>query len=289
MEETVIAHAVEAAVRYRLLLTLAAARHMGDSWKTLATVSDQDVDRAAVTGRSLPRQAPVLSLPKLQAVLLSHLAGSPPERVDALWALMDRDQDGMLDEDEMNKVCEMAVQPVRMALERFFREAVEAYSVLMPLPPLDDSRSLDGLATKGWSQRRRERKAKNVLMQMFQRALRRHFVDEVEMPHRLRCIYAWAGKSHQNNSVDSVLVDEAGWSGRKRYVELNPKISLPEFREVQREHFAHLDRVGEEFLQSFREDLLILQGKGRQRHELIRDCSLFLAGVCSLDFLISSL
>jgi hypothetical protein len=124
---------------------------------------------------------------------------------------------------------------------------------------------------------------------MFERTLRVHFLDEVEMPHRLRCIYAWANKGHQGNKIDSVLVDESGWTGRKRYVELNPKIFLPEFREVQREHFGHLDLVGQEFVKSFREELWIDQGKRRNRKKLMRNSALFLAAVGSTDFLIGML
>ena len=112
---------------------------------------------------------------------------------------------------------------------------------------------------------------------------------EVEMPHRLRCIYAWANKGHQDNKIQSVVVDEIAWTGRKRYVELPPKISLPEFRQVQQEHFTHLDRVAAEYLKSFREDLWIRQGKGRQRAELYRDCALFMAVVCGIDYIIITL
>ena len=77
-----------------------------------------------------------------------------------------------------------------------------------------------------------------------------------------------------------------GWSSRKRYVELSPKISLPEFREVQQVHFTHLDRIGAEILASSREDLWVLQGKGRQNRELMRDCFAFLAAVSVIDYLI---
>ena len=121
---------------------------------------------------------------------------------------------------------------------------------------------------------------------MFKNATKNHFIDEVEINHRLRCIYAWAEKEHQGNKLDSVLVEDEGWTGRKRYVELSPKISLPEFREVQQEHFTHLDRVGKEILKSFREDLWIQQGKRRQQSELIRDCLAFLAVVSVADYLI---
>ena len=190
-------------------------------------------------------------------------------------------------EAEMNQVCRLAIQPVQSALETIMMEALNAYPVRAPLPE-------EGMETKvpvpaGWRQRRKETKEKKRLVKMFQKTLRKHFEDEVEMPHRLRCIYAWANKAHQDNKIDSVMVEEEGWSGRQRYVELNPKISLPEFREVQQEHFTHLDRVGAEFLKSFREDLWVAQGKGRQNRELMRDCALFLTVVCFADYIIMSL
>ena len=69
-------------------------------------------------------------------------------------------------------------------------------------------------------------------------------------------------------------------------MELPPKISLAEFREVQQEHFTHLDRVASELLKSFHEDLWVVQGNGRQTAELIRDCSIFMFVVCAVDYAI---
>jgi hypothetical protein len=100
-------------------------------------------------------------------------------------------------------------------------------------------------------------------------ALKHHFENELEMPHRLRCIYGWANKQHQDNKMDSILVHEEGGGvvtsvvGRKRYVELHPKIALNEFREVQGIHFQQLDRIGQECLSSFREDLWIQYTEGK--------------------------
>ena len=71
--------------------------------------------------------------------------------------------------------------------------------------------------------------------------------------------------------------------GRKRYVELEPKISYAEFRKEQERHFPHLDKIGEEIAFSFKEDLWVLQGKGRQNKELKRDCFLFLLTVSLID------
>jgi hypothetical protein len=277
-------------LRLHLLLALGAAEHLKDSWKALTAVTDQDVDRAAVRGESVESQTSTVRLDRAVAVLAAHLHGNCSDRVDALWSLVDRDQDGLLDEVEMVRVCELAVEPYRRALKRTFQEALRANPVREPLALLDAG---DGKAAPspppGWRQRRRDARERKRLTASFERTLRVHYLDEVEMPHRLRCIYAWANKSHQDNKIDSVMVDESGWTGRKRYVELQPKIALSEFREVQREHFKHLDRVGGEFINSFREELWIAQGKGRNRKKLIRNCSLFLAVLCTTDLMIGML
>lgn len=131
-----------------------------------------------------------------------------------------------------------------------------------------------------------ERKAKKQLNRMFQRSCKKHFEDEVEINHRLRCIYAWANKQDQENKIESVLVDADGWSGRKRYVELSPKISEEEFREVQSVHFNHLDQIGVEIVKSFREDLWVAQGRGRERSELVQSSLLFLTAVSVVDLAI---
>jgi len=279
---------------YRLVLAQAAAETMQSSWKTLTTVSDQDLDRAAVEGKS-KSDLEVSSLPadKVQAVLKSFLAGTASDRVDRIWDLMDRDQDGRVDETEMVQVCDMAVAPVRTCLEKSWNEAIDA-SLVCPVEVADTKdvteEASDSIPKLTWRQRRREAAAKRKLTRTFKQMLARHFSEEVEQPHRLRCIYAWANKMHQDNMIESVLVesDEAvtGFSGRKRYVELRPKIRLDEFREVQQEHFTHLDRVGVEFMKSFREDLWVIQGKGRESKELWRDSAIFMTVVCITDFAI---
>ena len=109
-------------------------------------------------------------------------------------------------------------------------------------------------------------------------AIKYNFEDDLEMPHRLRCIYAWANKGHQDNKMDNVHID-TGLRGRKRYgVELTPKISLLEFREVQQEHFPHLDRISEEMMKSFRDDLLVEQGKCRQSGTEVQWNTLYFMG-----------
>jgi hypothetical protein len=299
-----------AVVRYRLLMARAAAEMLMESWTMLTTVADQDIDRAAVQGQSEASSSSTLPMDKLHAVLHSFFADTASARVDALWHLRDhRDQDGCLNEEEMNQVCELAIRPVHKALERLLDEALEASPVALEIPSPPPPRhvgaagdvdpttntSISSVTTTpppptppGWRQRRREKREKKRLQRMFAKTLKRHFTDEVEMPHRLRCIYAWANKAHQENKIDSVMVDETGggWSGRQRYVELHPKISLDEFREVQKVHFTHLDRVGAEIIKSFREDLWVLQGKKRTNKELMRDCAMFLTAVCIIDYII---
>lgn len=277
----------QSVVRFRLLLTKAMAENMMNSWKTLTAVSDQDVDRAAVLGETLePRST--LSMEQLHQVLQGYLTGTCQDRVVAVWNLLDHDHDSLLDEVEMNNVCRTVIQPVQTALSTLMQETLDAYPVRAPLPALDAT-GADEVPRPGWRQRRREAKAKKKLLKMFQQTLKKHFEDEVEMPHRLRCTYAWAEKAHQDNKISSIQVEEAGWSGRQRHVELNPKISLSEFREVQELHFTHLDRIGAEYLKSFREDLWVSQGKRRQNNELLRDCGIFLSVVCVVDYIIIAL
>lgn len=125
-------------------------------------------------------------------------------------------------------------------------------------PPLPEAGQKEGEEEEppklGFMARRRQTAAGRRLQKLMKGAVMYHFENEAEMPQRLRCIYAWAEKEHQDNKIDSVHVD-TGLGGRKRYVELQAKISLPEFREVQQVHFTHLDRVGQEIVKSFREDL----------------------------------
>ena len=277
----------DAVTRFRLQLTRAAAEHLRVSWKTLTTVSDADVDRAATQGEQLERQAKTVSLSKIHAVLRSHVGGTCADRLDAMWELLDRDGDGLLDEQEMNDVAFLCLTPYQQALPQLFDDAIEAYPIRAPLPEIG-STTTEVPQPKGFRQRRRETKLKKRLTKAFQKSCQNHFQDEVEINHRLRCIYAWAEKAHQDNKLDSVMVDE-GWSGRKRYVELSPKISLVEFREVQSIHFTHFGRIGAEILKSYREDLWVMQGKGRQNKELFRDSLLFLAGVSAIDYIILSL
>ena len=272
-----------AVVRFRLLLTQAAVEHLKESWTVLTTISDGDVDRAAVKGEKIEPQMSTIPVTNVYKFLYAHTSGTCADRVDVCWELLDHDGDGLLDESEMNNVALLCLTPVQSALVTLFQEALEAYPVRALMPEIGDEPQIP--EPKGWQNRRKEAKAKKLLLKMFQNSCKNHFEDEVEINHRLRCVYGWAEKKHQGNKLESILVDD-GWSSRKRYVELSPKVSLPEFREVQKEHFGHLDQMGKEILSSFREDLWVLQGKGRQNRELMRDCFAFLTVVSVLDYLI---
>jgi hypothetical protein len=277
----------EAVIRFRLLLVKSAVDQILGSWDTLTIVSDADIDRAAVKGIAMKSQAESVSLSKVYAYLQASATGSCSDRVTAAWNLLDRDDDGRLDEVEMNRVAFMCLDVEKDALVSLFTEALDAYPCRAPLPETGSEDQLP--VPKGWRQRRKENVVRKKLLKMFKISCKNHFRDEVEINHRLRCIYAWAEKADQDNKVESVLVDAAGWSGRKRYVELPPKISEAEFREVQEIHFTHLDRIGTEILKSFREDLWVSQGKRRERKDLARDCLLFLTAVSAIDFVILSL
>jgi len=277
---------MDSVTRYRLLLVKSAIDHVLKSWKIFTTVSDADIDRAAAEGIALQPELDTISLNKVVSFLQQAVSGSCSSRFSAAWDLMDRDQDGLLDEEEMHQVVHFCLNCETKALEVLFEEALDAFSVRAPLSAIGNEEHLSA-APKGWRERRATKKVKKRLLKMFQKSCTKHFDVEVEINHRLRCIYAWANKADQDNQMKSILVDEqVGWSGRKRYVELSPKISEAEFREVQAIHFKHLDRLGVEIITSFREDLWVLQGKRRERKELVRNSFLFLAGVSAIDYVI---
>jgi len=276
----------DSVIRYRLLLTKSAIEHLMMSWNILTTVSNGDIDRAAAEGIALESELKTVSLENIIAFLQKFVSGSSSDRTSAAWDLIDRDHDGSLDEEEMNQAVHLCLGIEVKAMQTLFEETIDVFPVRAPLSSMDD---IDNLAAtpKGWRQKRAEKKTKKLLLKMFQQSCKKHFEVEVEINHRLRCIYAWANKVDQDNQLKSVLVDEeVGWTGRKRYVELSPKITEAEFREVQRIHFKHLDRLGSEIVSSFREDLWVLQGKRRERKDLIRNSFLFLTAVSAVDYVI---
>jgi len=281
------------------------------------------VDRAATTGQTLTA-AQSISLQDLHEVLKAFGTGSCQERVEALWNLMDKDNDGLLDQAEMDEVVYMSVAPVEDAFRFYINDCLEVWpmrSAGMPSisadhlkePRDDGDRELatgaGGAKNKlgfygRWKGKREEKKARQIFLKMMEKAVKNHFNVEVETPHRLRCAYAWSEKTHQDGKVESVLVSDnnegiegaesdsssstSGFlsGGRKRYVELDPKISYEEFRAVQKEHFSHLDRVGEELCKSFKEEMWVHQGKGRQYQELKKESLAFLGVVTLIDLAI---
>ena len=300
---------------YRILLLRATARTLLDNWDTLTTVTSGDIDRAAVSKTAVLPIRTTVKAKKIQLLFTAYANGSCKEWVESWWNLIDDDCDGLLDEEEMNSSVNLTMKPVHTALLNMVQLSLEVCPVRTVGNEIDNAWYLGGedvsdihttskinetIATTpvrssnskkmSWRNRRRELKARTLLTKTFEATLARHFRDQVETPHRLRCIYAWADKSHQSNKLDSIVVDSSDdWGaassivGRKRYVELLPKISYTEFRNEQAIHFPHLDKVGEEIVMSFKEDLWVLQGKRRQSKELRRDGLLFLFGISLVD------
>jgi hypothetical protein len=234
------------------------------SWETYTVPTDAGIDRAAARHGSATVKRSTIRKDKLLAVLAQ---GSLP----ACWDLMAKDDDGLLDQQEMNQVCDQVLKTAKVAVKDLMSDAL------------------------GEPVSRKDKRNHRRCHKDFDRTLKQHFEYELELPHRLRCIYTWANKAHQSNKIDSVVVEEEGGGiatsvmGRKRYVELHPKISLDEFQEVQKIHLPELDEPALEYLRSYRSDLLVKQGKGRQNRDVMRDCSLFFTGVCVVDYVVLSL
>ena len=298
---------------YRTLLLRACAQTLLENWDKLTTITSGDIDRAAVSKTSLPPHRTTVNAKNIPKLFDAYANGSCNEWVQSWWNLIDDDGDGLIDEEEMNSCVNLAMKPAHMALLDVVYLSLE----VCPLrtfgsadtnawflggedisdisatgggtdPPA--ASSSDPVRKFAWRNRRRELKARGALAKTLRATLGRHFRDQVEAPHRLRCIYAWADKSHQNNKLDSIVVDSNDdWGaasssvGRKRYVELHHKISYPEFRKEQARHFPHLDKIGEEIAMSFKEDLWVMQGKRRQNRELRQHGVLFLFGISLVD------
>ena len=298
----------ECAEYFRILLIQSILQDLSTKWDDIVKISDADLDRAATTGSHLEPSTTV-SLEKIHNVLHAFAQGTCQDRVEALWKLADKDQDGLIDQVEMDQVVYMSIAPVEDALRVFVEDCIEVWPMRLPLrSPNAEVELGENLPQKGryqlWKDAREEKKIKKKLLKFMDRAIKKHFEIDVEVPHRLRCSYAWAEKQHQDGKVESVLVESSGdgddgsedtkssptntggflSGGRKRYVELDPKISYPEFRSVQKEHFPHLDRVAEELCISLKEELWIYQGTGRQNQEVKRESIAFLAVVSLIDY-----
>ncbi|KAL3802252.1 hypothetical protein HJC23_001796 [Cyclotella cryptica] len=309
----IITQAFSTSVRvYKTLILRAVAQTLHDNWDSLTTLTSGDIDRAAVSnpGSAQQQQRTTVNAKSIKKIFESYNTSPCCNWVESWWELMDADNDGLIDQEEMNTVVDLAMKPIHSALKHIVDMSLEVCPSRRvglvkgagnawflggdDTSSLEDTKTNTNLSTSNtltWRNRRAELNSRKIITKTFLSTLNRHFRDQVETPHRLRCIYAWAEKSHQNNKIDSILVDASEeWGaassivGRKRYVELEPKISYQEFRDVQVKHFPQLDKLGEEIVVSFKEDLWVLQGKRRQNAELRRDCFLFLAGVSLVDF-----
>jgi hypothetical protein len=270
---------------YRILLLEACINYLLTKWDDVVKVVDADKDRAAATGILL-NVPETVSVGDLHRVLEAFGKHGCEERVSALWNLMDHVVDGLLNQIEMEEVVKMSIQPVEDALTAFVKDCVHVWPLRCPPPNLpitgshreDEIMMHDNERNKGryrkWKDQRNEKKAQEIFLKLLKKTIKRHFEIDVEVAHRLRCCYAWAEKEHQGGKVTSILVDNSNdtmegengnassnagdsggrgffASGRKRYVELDPKISYQEFREVQKDIFQHLDRVSEELCNGF--------------------------------------
>jgi len=297
-----------------------------DGGDAITVDADSNADDATTTSAT----SPPASLP------LAAPASATKRTTEAYWNLIDRDNDGMIDQAEMDKVVQWSLQPVKRAFQLFVEEALDVAPLRQQQTiatieeeeekvamNTNDTADADASSTTkssssggGWYSKRKtrklEQKSKKILLKLLKRTVQKHFEIDVETPHRLRCIYAWADKKHQNGMVDSVLVEEhnpnqqggggddgdgssksgGGFmgllgTGRTRYVELDPKISYDEFKIIQEEHFPHLDKASRELCTSLKEDIWVHQGKGRQNLELKREITGFLILVGLIDVAIT--
>ncbi len=328
-------------------------------WNDLTKVSSSDQDRAATRGEEISEREEGyrkrMNVHKLHDLINTYMMNSTcSDRIQGLWKVMDKDNDGMIDQEEMDRVVYMSIRPMEDSVKDFMMDCMDVWPMRklgMPPPPPPSSSSsllsisdkedspakaavgafLEGEAKmediksfhtnsdndnsttnerskklgfyKKWKQDRKERKSKRLLLKLLDGTIKNHFDIEAEIAHRLRCIYAWADKEHQDGKTRSVLVDTNSDStgsssssergsfsflgGRKRYVELDPKITHEEFRVIQKKHFPHADRIGEELCTSLKEDLWVHQGKGRQNQELKREVAGFLFVVTFIDYFIT--
>ena len=322
LSQPLIQPLTECSEYFRILLLQACLLQLSTQWDDLMKISDADQDRAATKGETIANLE-YINVITLHRVLEAFGTKGCVERTESLWNLMDRDEDGLLDQVEMNQVVYMSLKPVEAAMRTFVEDCIEVWPLRGGFPLLEDdsssfaagggeevSLSLD-VKKKGrykkWKEEKKEKKTKKVLLKLLDKAIKRHFDTDVEIPHRLRCCYAWADKKHQDGNVQSVLVENSNsgasgdsstdaasssgggggfMSARKRFVELDPKISYAEFRDVQKQNFPHLDRIAHELCTGFKEEVWILQGKGRQDAETRKEALAFLGVVSLIDMAI---
>jgi len=181
-----------------LLTRLSMAQHtlalLDDKFPALTTEADADVDRRALA--SLPMPTIALSRSALDLVLVTTIAGSPQQRLQAWWALRDGDGDGLLEETEMADVVNWYAQPISDTASSLLSLTIDS---------LEEDKKLK-IGTKAH---------KKELNKLLKKTMKHHYEIETEAPHRIRCVYAWADKEHQDGELKAVHVSE-DVTGRKR-------------------------------------------------------------------------
>ena len=81
-----------------------------------------DVDRRAL--ENVAALTKKIDKNQLDAVIKSILVEGSHERLKVWWELLDRDGDGMLEEEEMNKVVELYQSPIKSAINEFTVAAI---------------------------------------------------------------------------------------------------------------------------------------------------------------------
>jgi hypothetical protein len=250
------------ALLYRLTHAKNTAEILLESWAKLTEEVDADVDRRALNG--IAKTDFVVKRKDVAGVIEAVMLGNPLQQQRALWTLFDKDDDGLLEEPEMEQVVYTHIDPSTKTVSAFIEEC------LMRVEE-DKAAKVGG------------KRYKKKLMKVLNTTRKQHAELELETPHRIRCIYAWAEKTHQDGQLLTVHVNE-DVTGRRRYVELFPKISFDEYREVVEYQYMQLDTFSSDFVKSFKEDLLVKQGKGRQDTELFWQCMAFFGVVSLLDY-----
>jgi len=261
-------HAVQ---RTRLQLALQTIQNL--DFDELMTPCARRMDRQAVEKEEGgdPFKRTTVGSDQVRGCVEASLRGSCMDRIEAVWKLYG---DERVEEEEVSIVVKFVLKAVQQTLKTTVEEALDATTE----------------HGAGWMARRRRRIWKKKLLAPLTKSLQFHFRDEVELDHRLRCMFAWSSKEHQENQMKSVLVEESSsFGGRKRYVEMPPQIKLAEFRDIQKEHLEQIDSIAKELVKGYRDFLWIDQGRGRQRNQLRRDSALFVVAISIIDYIIVGL
>jgi len=148
--------------QFRFHLVSEALEFLGKSFQDLTTLSDTDVDRAAVAGtdanadNNIPK---TVSKRKVDELIRSFAIGSCEHRVRSMWELFDLDNDGMLEQEEMDSVANATVGIVQEALKKLVDDTIQA------IP--------EGEISK--------KRKKKVMKKSFDKMMKRHYEIEVEV------------------------------------------------------------------------------------------------------------